>query len=134
MDRFKWLKVFIYITDVGPDNGPHSYVRGSHRTGAIPSDILRRGYVRLTDEEVSTVYPKDDILVFDAPRGTIIIEDTRGLHKGVHVREGARLILQLQFSNTLFGANYPAARINRIISPNMKRMIKFAPDIYRQYN
>ena len=133
MDRLKWLKVFIYITDVGQDNGPHSFVRGSHRTGAIPIDILRRGYVRLTDEEVKNVFSAEDILVFNAPRGTIIVEDTRGLHKGIHVREGARLILQLQFSNTLFGSNYPRVRINKIISSNIKRMIKFAPGIYRQY-
>jgi hypothetical protein len=24
MDRFQWLKVFVYLTDVGADNGPHA--------------------------------------------------------------------------------------------------------------
>ena len=133
MDRFKWLKVFIYLTDVGSDNGPHAFVRGSHRTGTIPSHILQRGYVRLTDEEVAEHFPSEDILAFSAPRGSIIVEDTRGLHKGVHVREGARLILQLQFSNTLFGTNYPKARMNRVVSPRMQRMLELAPSIYRQY-
>jgi hypothetical protein len=134
MDRFQWLKVFIYLTDVGIDNGPHAFVRGSHRTGAIPSHILDRGYVRLTDEEVAANFPSDDIMTFTAPRGSIIVEDTRGLHKGVHVREGARLILQLQFSNSLFGTNYPPARMSNVCSPRMKLMLERAPAIYRQYS
>ncbi len=134
MDRFKWLKVFIYLTDVGPNNGPHAFVRGSHRTGAIPHHILERGYVRLTDQEVAANYPAKDILTFTAPRGSIIIEDTRGLHKGVHVQEGARLILQLQFSNSLFGTNYPPVRMSQVSSPRMKLMLERAPTIYRQYS
>lgn len=134
MDRLKWLKVFIYLTDVGPTNGPHAFVRGSHRSGAIPADILQRGYVRLSDEEVAANFPAEDILTFPAPRGSIIVEDTRGLHKGVHVEEGARLILQLQFSNTLFGTNYPPVRMSKVSSPRMKLMLEHAPTIYRQYS
>jgi len=134
MDRFQWLKVFVYLTDVGPDNGPHAFVRGSHRTGAIPRHILERGYVRITDEEVAANYPAKDIMTFTAPRGSIIVEDTRGLHKGVHVRDGARLILQLQFSNLLFGTNYPRAMMSKVSSQRMKLMLERAPAIYRQYS
>lgn len=134
MDRFQWLKVFVYLTDVGADNGPHAFVRGSHRTGAIPRHILDRGYVRLTDEEVAANYPAEDIMTFTAPRGSIIVEDTRGLHKGVHVRKGARLILQLQFSNSLFGTNYPPAHMSKVSSPRMKLMLEHAPAIYHQYS
>ncbi|MEK8045026.1 phytanoyl-CoA dioxygenase family protein [Ideonella margarita] len=133
MDRFKWLKIFIYLTDVGPENGPHAFVRGSHQTGAIPDHILRRGYVRLTDEEVAEHYPAKDVLAFSAPRGSIILEDTRGLHKGAHVTGAPRLILQLQFSNTLFGTNYPRARIGQVVAPELLAMLDRAPSIYRQY-
>ncbi len=134
MDRFKWLKVFVYLTDVGPDNGPHAFVRGSHLVGSIPQSILERGYVRLTDDEVAANFPPKDIITFAAPRGTIIIEDTRGLHKGVHVRDGARLILQLQFSNSLFGTNYPSARMTQVNSFRMKQMLETSPAIYRQFS
>ena len=133
MDRFKWLKIFIYLTDVGPENGPHAFVRGSHQTGAIPDRILRRGYVRLTDEEVAEHYPAKDILSFSAPRGSIILEDTRGLHKGTRVSGDSRLILQLQFSNSLFGTNYPRARIGQVVAPELKAMLDSSPSIYRQY-
>jgi hypothetical protein len=123
LDRIKWLKVFIYLTDVGPDNGPHSFVPGSHQTSGIPSDILRRGYVRLSDEEVYDRYGEDNCRKFCGPRGSIIIEDTRGLHKGAHVSGDPRLVLQFQFSNSLFGAFFPQARMSRVVDPGLKALI-----------
>jgi hypothetical protein len=133
MDRFKWLKIFIYLTDVGADNGPHAFVEGSHITGGIPVSMLKRGYVRLTDEEVLMAYSPEKIHSFSAPRGSIIIEDTRGLHKGVHVKAEARLILQLQFSNCLFGTNYPKATASKIKSEAFQHLLKTAPEIHHQY-
>jgi hypothetical protein len=103
MDRIKWLKVFVYLTDVGTDNGPHYFVSGSQRTGGIHQELLKKGYVRLQDEEVARHYSPQDVIEVAAERGSILIEDTRGLHKGQHVRNGHRLILQFQFSNNRFG-------------------------------
>jgi len=111
MDRIKWLKFFICITDIDHDCGPHSFIAGSHRTGGIPKKLLKRGYVRLDDDEVARHYPQQDILEFTAPRGTILVEDTRGLHKGRHIRHGHRLMLQFQFSNSQFG---PVTELGKI--------------------
>ena len=133
MDRIKWLKIFVYLTDVLPENGPHSFVRGSHRTGGIPARLLLRGYERLTDEEVRQCYADKDCLALTAPRGSIIVEDTRGLHKGANVRAAPRLVLQLQMSNALFGAKYPRARITRVQDPSLQKMLSLAPAIYSQY-
>jgi hypothetical protein len=133
MDRIKWLKVFVYLTDVGPENGPHTFVAGSHRSGGIPGGMLRRGYVRLSDEEVYRTYSRRQCREFCAPRGSIIVEDTRGLHKGAHVTGSARLMLQLQFSNSLFGTNSPRARISSVRDPSFARMLAAAPAIYSQY-
>ena len=33
-DDWRFLKLFVYLTDVGPEAGPHVYVRGSHLTAA----------------------------------------------------------------------------------------------------
>ena len=133
MDRIKWLKIFVYLTDVRSENGPHSFVKGSHRSGGIPAKLLLRGYERLTDEEVRQCYADEACLALTAPRGSIIVEDTRGLHKGANVRGAPRLVLQLQLSNTLFGAKYPRARITRVQDPSLKKMMSLAPAIYRQY-
>ena len=109
MDRVRWVKFFMYLTDVTPQSGPHCFVAGSHRTGGIPKRLRDKGYVRLTDEDVAREYSADAIKTICAPRGSILVEDTRGLHKGLPVLSGDRLMLEFEFSNSLFGGNPPNA-------------------------
>lgn len=134
LDRPKWLKFFIYLTDVGPQNGPHSFVEGSHKTNAIPSSLLSKGYARLTDEEVKGIYDSSRIKEFCAPCGTIIAEDTRGLHKGKHVEDGDRLVLQIQYSNSLFGGDYPKFHIEEKRIPELKKSMTEYPELYSAYS
>lgn len=133
LDRLKWLKVFIYLTDVGPHDGPHSFIEGSHGLKGIPHSFLSKGYVRLSDGEVLSHYGVDKEVRFAAPRGTIIVEDTRGLHKGNAVSGNSRLILQLQLSNSLFGAVYPKSCLPAKRAPELVNMIRQSEDVYRAY-
>lgn len=133
LDRLKWLKVFIYLTDVGPHDGPHSFIEGSHGLRGIPQSFLSKGYVRLSDEEVLSHYGAHKEVLFAAPKGTIIVEDTRGLHKGNAVSGNSRLILQLQLSNSLFGAVYPKSRLPAKKDPELVSMIRQSKDVYRAY-
>ena len=133
LDRIKWLKFFIYLTDVGPENGPHKFIAGSHRTGGIPGELLKKGYARLMDEEVAPHYRSADFIEFTAPRGTIIAEDTRGLHKGQHVISGHRLMLQIQFSNSLFGPPYPKISFGLVQVPQLIEMQRLHPRIYSAF-
>jgi hypothetical protein len=105
LERTKWLKIFIYLTDCTEMNGPHYFIQRSHKDGGIPFSIRKRGYSRAEDELVDKVYQKKDIKSFTSPAGGLLLEDTRGLHKGKKVDEGSRLILQLQFTTNLFGSN-----------------------------
>jgi hypothetical protein len=133
MDRIKWIKFFIYLTDVGPNNGPHSFMKGSHRTGGIPEKLRMKGYARLSDDEVESCYSNDSVVEFSTPRGTIIAEDTRGLHKGKVVLSGDRLLLQLQFSNSLFGGYYPPSRFSKMVNSNLQSMSVRYPRLYSNY-
>jgi ectoine hydroxylase-related dioxygenase (phytanoyl-CoA dioxygenase family) len=133
LDRIKWLKFFIYLSDVGPDNGPHCFIRGSHRRNGIPAALLAKGYARLKDEEVFRHYARDDEVQFLAPRGTVIVEDTRGLHKGLPVTNGDRLMLQLQFSDSLFGGTYPKINFGKVLAPDLASMISRHGRIYSNY-
>ncbi len=133
MDRIKWLKFFVYLTDVSDENGPHTFISGSQRSGAIPAKLLSQGYARLTDEMVESCYKPEDVIRFTAPRGTVIAEDTRGLHKGTHVQKGDRLMLQFQFSNSHFGAVFPSAYIKDVRDPSLAQMIREYPLMYSMF-
>jgi hypothetical protein len=82
---------------------------------------------------VEANFSADKFIEFTAPRGTVIAEDTRGLHKGRHVEKSDRLMLQLQFSNSLFGGYYPPAQITEVKNPSLQEMIKNHPRIYSNY-
>ena len=103
LDRIKWLKVFFLLTDQTIETGAHLYVPGTHRDGGIDEKILSKGYVRLSDDEVAARYPKDTWVSMEAPAGTILLEDTRGLHKGISVQRDHRLMLQFEYTQCLFG-------------------------------
>lgn len=133
MSRIKWVRFFVYLTEVGPGNGPHCFVTGTHRTGGIPGRFLERGYAHVSDEEISRHFGPDDIVEFLGPRGTIIAADTRGLHKGQQVRIGHRLILQIQFSNSLFGHLYPRTTFESLKDPGLIEMSQRHPRVYSAF-
>jgi hypothetical protein len=103
MDRLRWVKFFFYVTDVNSDNGPHVFVESTHKDFGIPFSLRRKGYSRLEDEKVEKVISRDRWIEFTGSAGTMIAEDTRGLHKGAHVKEGDRLLFQFQFTSSLYG-------------------------------
>jgi hypothetical protein len=105
MERIKWLRYFIYLTDVTSESGPHCFIKGTHRAGAIPQHLLRQGYTRIKDDVIFDLYGKDACCEFTGLRGTIIAEDSRGLHKGKMLTRGDRLLLAFEMSNTTFGSN-----------------------------
>jgi hypothetical protein len=133
MDRIKWLKFFFYVTDVGPENGPHTFVAGSHRTKGIPRSILAKGQNRIEDGEVLRSYASEDVVELCGPRGTVIAEDTRGLHKGKHVQSGDRLVFQLELTDSLFGATYAELSQTFVPGPLLDRMARAFPGVYARF-
>lgn len=101
LDTLRWLKVFVYLTNVGPDNGPHEYIPESHKPGAKPQPLLDREYARLEDKEIDKHCPQGRKSIC-GPRGTVILGDTSCFHKGNAVNADYRLI---------FSPIYAASRI-----------------------
>ena len=97
--------------------------------------MLRKGYARLTDEEALKHYDSADIIEFLGHQGTIIAEDTRGLHKGKHVESGDRLVLQIQFSNSLFGGAYAKSTLplRESLAPSLRDAVRAHPDVYKNF-
>ena len=104
-DRLSFLKFFVYLTDVGPDNGPHTVVRGTHKQ--IPRSLRADG--RQTDEAVREAGLWDRVISLTGPAGTMMAVDTVGLHTGLPPQAGDRCVLQVEFATSLFGApvDYP---------------------------
>ncbi len=96
----KFIKVFIYLNDVTAENGPHCYIEGSHR-----DELNRHGIPyskRVSDDEVISLYGKDKHKVLEGAAGTIIFGDTVSAHKGMPLKQGGRLMLQLEYAASLY--------------------------------
>ena len=114
MDTWKHrLKAFLYLEDVGPDNAPTVYLKGSHRGRWRYSTEARhfrhfrtddRGFAGGEDvfylgsfwpHEVAQLkrdYGYED-LVCTAKAGSLLLFDGRGLHRATPLRADRRLIL-----------------------------------------
>jgi hypothetical protein len=91
-EDWRYFKVIVYLTDVGHEDGPHVYVRGTHRT---------RAPVRLkiqSDGEVAREYGEDRLITAVGGRGFGFAVDTAGIHKGSPPVARPRLMLQIQYS------------------------------------
>lgn len=91
-DDWRYLKIMVYLTNVGEADGPHVYVLGSHKETAP----LR---IRIeSDEVVHRRYGKDAVRVVTGLEGSGFAVDTAGVHKGDMPRANSRLMLQIQYS------------------------------------
>ncbi len=91
-DGLKWLELFVYLTEVCLDSGPHCYISGSHKG----NDFLKK--LRLSDHEVFNKYDPKDEKVHIGSMGDAFIEDTFGIHKGMVPKLKKRIVLQFQYS------------------------------------
>jgi len=133
LERIRWLRYFIYLTEVTADSGPHCFIKGSHRTGAIPEDVLKEGYVRQGDERILQIYGQSAYREFTGRRGTIVAEDSRGFHKGLMLNAGDRLLLAFEISSSTFGAN-KRHLIKNIHVPEFAEFARKYPRLYSNFD
>ena len=91
-DGIRFLKYFIYLTEVTEESGPHIFVESSH-TVSKGLDIRR-----YQDNEVETLFNKDKFRKFIGKKGLSFMEDTYGFHKGQPAKTQKRLLLQIRYS------------------------------------
>jgi len=94
------LKSFLFLSNCELKHGPHYYVQGSHKNLAL------NGKVYYTEEEIAKNYDlKKDLIVSEVKAGTLILEDTRGLHKAGLPQEG--------FRDLVYGVFFPVSAFSR---------------------
>ncbi len=110
---FRSCNLFVYLTDVSEDTGPHTFVPRTHSFNVLQSLALERfgrdkalyrefwqwiEIHRKSDEEILKWFHKNEIKVFTGPKGTAFFEDTRGLHKATLPISGPRLAFEIVYS------------------------------------
>ncbi len=88
------LKAFVYLNDVGPDAGPFEYIPRSFPGGEL-GDLWPwwPGYDGYPpDEEFARKMDGARIETFTAPRGTMILCNTAGFHRGGYATGAARTL------------------------------------------
>lgn len=88
VDDLRFVKLFVYLTDVTEDTGPHVYVDGSHAVDRLTE--IRR----YEDDAVAAAFGADTISTLTGRAGTAFLENTYGMHRGVPPIAGPRLIFQ----------------------------------------
>ncbi len=93
------FKAILYLSDVGPSNGPFEMIRDSHLRKRVLSD-MRAGHLkymqyRLTNPEIEQIIADDPArkITYTAPAGTLILVDTSTLHRGQPIQDGTRYAL-----------------------------------------
>ena len=95
---FKQTKAIMYLTDVENNNGPFQYIPKSHLRKSIyfsalktKNNLTKRRY---SEEDVKNLTSKEnEIKTFTGNAGTLILVDTRGIHRGKPIEDGLRYSL-----------------------------------------
>ncbi|OUR64417.1 hypothetical protein A9Q79_08030 [Methylophaga sp. 42_25_T18] len=84
---FHLLKMFVFLSDCTIETGPHEFIKGSHTN----LDILN-GQRYFQDEQVDKIYPlgHENRVLSTVKAGTVIIENTQGLHRATIPKTGYR--------------------------------------------
>jgi hypothetical protein len=127
LDRLRFLKVFVYLSDVDDSAGPHSYVRGSHRR----TPRMFRADRRFTDAEVDGAFEGAAVTIAGS-RGTVFLADTRGLHKGIPLVRGHRLVFQLEYTTSLFGQAVRRLELSEV-TPELASVTARFPYTFRRF-
>lgn len=149
-DDYRFCKVFVLLNDVdGIEDGPHLYIKNSHsqedvlrlidkmniseeekqqKLKAVFSGVPNHRY---PDELINDIFPPDQFKYHTGKRGTSIMENTWGIHRGIPPKRRHRFILQAQYSlqpTPMF--TYNPVKIKSNIPNKRDRTIQYVNRMY----
>lgn len=146
VDDYRFCKMFIYLTDVTEETGPHAFMERTHDHayvaamrlewggGTAEFDQWFLGVFRKSDEDVKRFFGADPALL-TGPAGTSFLADTCGLHKGMPPQIGERLVCQVlygvtplvqePFDRLEMGTNTPDHLPARLVEPANRYVNRF---------
>lgn len=145
------VKVFLYLNDVGPDNGYFEYATGTHIKGPYGHkfDLIGSdGYRAYPDQdEIGAIikgfpiiqlnavpksemsgaaapwHKKPSVVQCQAPAGTLIFADTFGVHRGGFVKANYRDLIMNTYS-TNFNVHKPHFAVNADFATGLSPFMK----------
>ncbi|MER3410157.1 MAG: hypothetical protein C4305_01275 [Thermoleophilia bacterium] len=95
------LKAFLYLADVDEEAGPFQYVPGSQPGGPYASAWRWQplGITYPPEEELARRIPAEAVKTFTAPKGTLILCNTSGFHRGGFATGKPRLLATCTYSS-----------------------------------
>lgn len=100
LDDYNFVKFFFYLTDVDNHNGPHIYIRGSHKNQPFLHQLLRG---RPSDTQLLNYYGRENCLTVCGESGLGFVMNPFGFHQAAAVISAPRLMLSLIFATVDYG-------------------------------
>lgn len=97
------FKAIIYLSDVEENNGPFQYIKGSNSKLEIVKcylkNVFKPGQYRFSEQEIDGYLKFTNKKVTDltAKMGTLVLTDTKGIHRGRPIETGCRYTLFCYF-------------------------------------
>ncbi|MEQ8193878.1 MAG: hypothetical protein RIB59_05260 [Rhodospirillales bacterium] len=109
---YRFCLMFIYLTDVDMDGGPHTLFEKTHELDDVVK--IREAYpgsaeewddwyfqnLRKTDDEMTRYFNGRTPVSLTGEKGTSLLVNTRGIHKGMLPKKKDRLIIQVVYGIT----------------------------------
>lgn len=117
VDDWRACKLFVYLTDVDHDTGPHMFVPGSHRPeyfearGMAPDRYFYNGGREPGVAEIIDMMPRMEIV---GPAGLMFVANTYAFHRGRVPTKGPRLLFQVCYGLMDLASMMPGCKIPKI--------------------
>lgn len=97
------FKAILYLDDVTDENGPFQYIKKSHSKAAVIKSVLKNilvpGQYRFDEKSIKKYESATGLRgqSVTASAGSLILVDTKGIHRGAPIKKGSRYTLFCYF-------------------------------------
>jgi hypothetical protein len=110
------FKAVCYLNDVDDNNGPFQYIPGSHKNSnvlfAYFKKVFKAGQYRFTEFDVENYTSKFDkrVSTISGGAGSLVLVDTKGIHRGKPLNEGTRYVLFCYYWHNAIPGHFQSLR------------------------
>ena len=81
------FKSFMYLSDVGPKNGPFTIIQKSKE---LANKVSKYSNLRILQDTIDEMVDSKDIIEITGSAGTLILADSTYIHRGKKIEDGIR--------------------------------------------